>query len=50
MINCSQCGSYPVESDDLPVELPTDLIPDGSGNPLNKIDAFFDYKMFKVWG
>jgi leucyl-tRNA synthetase len=30
----------PVPEKDLPVVLPTDLVPDGSGNPLNKCEAF----------
>jgi leucyl-tRNA synthetase len=34
------CGSVPVPEQDLPVILPEDLVPDGSGNPLNKCDAF----------
>ena len=29
------------------IELPTDIIPDGSGNPLNKIDAFLTIKCSK---
>jgi leucyl-tRNA synthetase len=34
------CGSVPVPEADLPVLLPEDLVPDGSGNPLNKCEAF----------
>ncbi|MBK9359663.1 MAG: leucine--tRNA ligase [Rubrivivax sp.] len=34
------CGSVPVPEQDLPVVLPEDLVPDGSGNPLNKCAAF----------
>jgi len=34
------CGVVPVPEKDLPVLLPEDLIPDGSGNPLNKSVAF----------
>lgn len=34
------CGPVPVPEKDLPVVLPEDLIPDGSGNPLNKCEAF----------
>jgi leucyl-tRNA synthetase len=34
------CGAVPVPLADLPVVLPEDLIPDGSGNPLNKCAAF----------
>jgi len=40
MIHCDSCGPVPVPEKDLPVVLPEDLIPDGSGNPLNKCDAF----------
>ncbi len=34
IIHCDACGSVPVPLQDLPVILPTDCIPDGSGNPL----------------
>lgn len=40
MIHCDACGPVPVPEQDLPVVLPEDLIPDGSGNPLNKCEAF----------
>ena len=40
MINCQDCGSVPVPEKDLPVVLPEDCVPDGSGNPLNKHEAF----------
>ena len=36
------CGVVPVPEADLPVVLPEDLIPDGSGNPLNKCAAFLN--------
>jgi leucyl-tRNA synthetase len=36
------CGSVPVPEKDLPVLLPEDLVPDGSGNPLNKHAAFLN--------
>ena len=36
------CGVVPVPEQDLPVVLPDDLIPDGSGNPLNKHAAFLN--------
>ena len=35
MINCEKCGQVPVPEEQLPVVLPTDVVPDGSGNPLN---------------
>ncbi|HRL22947.1 MAG TPA: leucine--tRNA ligase [Alcaligenes sp.] len=40
IIHCDDCGPVPVPEKDLPVVLPEELIPDGSGNPLNKHDAF----------
>ncbi|AVO33639.1 leucine--tRNA ligase [Ottowia oryzae] len=40
IIHCATCGAVPVPESDLPVVLPQDLVPDGSGNPLNKCDAF----------
>ncbi|MDE2082104.1 MAG: leucine--tRNA ligase [Burkholderiales bacterium] len=40
IIHCEACGSVPVPEQDLPVLLPEDLVPDGSGNPLNKCAAF----------
>jgi leucyl-tRNA synthetase len=40
IIHCPSCGEVPVPEEDLPVVLPEDLVPDGSGNPLNKHDAF----------
>ncbi|OFZ69618.1 MAG: leucine--tRNA ligase [Betaproteobacteria bacterium RBG_16_58_11] len=42
IIHCETCGSVPVPDDQLPVRLPEDLIPDGSGNPLNKCAAFLN--------
>jgi leucyl-tRNA synthetase len=40
MIHCGACGAVPVPDEQLPVVLPVDLVPDGSGNPLNKNEAF----------
>ncbi len=40
IIHCEACGAVPVPEADLPVLLPEDLVPDGSGNPLNKCAAF----------
>ncbi len=40
MILCESCGPQPVPEKDLPVVLPQDLVPDGSGNPLVKSEAF----------
>lgn len=40
IIHCEQCGDVPVPYADLPVVLPTDCIPDGSGNPLKQREDF----------
>jgi len=40
MIHCAKCGTVPVPDEDLPVLLPENLVPDGSGNPLLKDAAF----------
>jgi leucyl-tRNA synthetase len=42
IIHCPACGDVPVPDDQLPVRLPEDLVPDGSGNPLAKSKAFLD--------
>ena len=36
IIHCPACGDVPVPDQDLPVVLPEDCVPDGSGNPLAK--------------
>jgi leucyl-tRNA synthetase len=40
LIHCDSCGDVPVPDDQLPVVLPEDCVPDGSGNPLNRNEAF----------
>jgi leucyl-tRNA synthetase len=40
LIHCADCGVVPVPDEQLPVVLPEDLVPDGSGNPLAKHEAF----------
>ena len=40
IIHCDEHGAVPVPEKDLPVVLPQDCIPDGSGNPLNKHKGF----------
>ena len=40
IIHCPSCGAVPVPDEDLPVVLPEDLVPDGSGNPLARCEAF----------
>jgi len=42
IVHCPACGDVPVNDEDLPVVLPEDLVPDGTGNPLNKLSAFLD--------
>jgi leucyl-tRNA synthetase len=42
IIHCPVCGTVPVPDEQLPVVLPTDLVPDGSGNPLLKDRRFLD--------
>jgi leucyl-tRNA synthetase len=41
LIHCENCGEVPVPDEQLPVTLPEDLVPDGSGNPLAKSAAFY---------
>ncbi len=40
IIHCPEHGAVPVPEKDLPVVLPLDCVPDGSGNPLNKHEGF----------
>jgi leucyl-tRNA synthetase len=42
IIHCPSCGDVPVPDDQLPVRLPEDLVPDGSGNPLAKTPSFYE--------
>jgi leucyl-tRNA synthetase len=42
IVHCKACGAVPVADKDLPVVLPEHLVPDGSGNPLNKTPAFYE--------
>jgi leucyl-tRNA synthetase len=44
IIHCASCGAVPVPDEQLPVILPTDLVPDGSGNPLLKDERFLNVK------
>jgi leucyl-tRNA synthetase len=44
IIHCASCGDVPVPDDELPVRLPEDLVPDGSGNPLAQSEAFLRCK------
>ena len=40
VIHCGTCGVVPVPEDQLPVELPRDVIFDGKGNPLETSESF----------
>ncbi|MBL0243620.1 MAG: leucine--tRNA ligase [Rhodoferax sp.] len=40
IIHCAEHGAVPVPEKDLPVVLPQDCVPDGSGNPLVKHEGF----------
>ncbi|HQR20017.1 MAG TPA: leucine--tRNA ligase [Burkholderiaceae bacterium] len=40
IIHCEACGTVPVPEKDLPVVLPENLVPDGSGSPLSKYEPF----------
>ena len=42
IIHCETCGDVPVPDDQLPVVLPENLLPDGTGNPLAKTPAFYE--------
>jgi leucyl-tRNA synthetase len=44
IVHCEACGDVPVPDDQLPVVLPEDLVPDGTGNPLAKTPAFLETK------
>jgi leucyl-tRNA synthetase len=40
LIHCPRCGDVPVPDAQLPVVLPEELVPDGSGNPLARSSEF----------
>ena len=42
IIHCAACGAVPVPDEQLPVVLPEDCVPDGSGNPLAKRRDFLE--------
>jgi leucyl-tRNA synthetase len=50
LIHCPKCDVVPVPEQDLPVVLPEGLVPDGSGNPLNKTPSFLDCKCPRCGG
>jgi leucyl-tRNA synthetase len=42
IVHCAACGDVPVPDEQLPVLLPEDVVPDGTGNPLNKRASYVD--------
>jgi leucyl-tRNA synthetase len=42
IVHCPDCGDVAVPDDQLPVVLPEDLVPDGSGNPLTRTPSFYE--------
>ena len=42
IVHCPSCGDVPVPDDQLPVVLPENLVPDGTGNPLAKLPSFYE--------
>ncbi len=44
IVHCPKCGDVAVPDEELPVVLPEDLVPDGSGSPLAKSRAFYECK------
>src|SRR4030095_9361735 len=50
IVHCANCGDVPVPDEQLPVVLPEDLVPDGTGNPLARSAAFLDVRCPKCGG
>ncbi|MEE9492085.1 MAG: leucine--tRNA ligase [Gammaproteobacteria bacterium] len=44
IINCPDCGSVAVPEDQLPVELPRDVVLEGTGSPIKSDRSFIDVK------
>jgi leucyl-tRNA synthetase len=44
MVECPKCGDVAVPDDELPVVLPENLVPDGTGSPLAKTPSFYETK------
>ncbi|TVP91605.1 MAG: leucine--tRNA ligase [Pseudomonadaceae bacterium] len=42
IIHCDTCGDVPVPDSQLPVVLPEDVVPDGTGSPLAKMPEFYE--------
>ncbi|MBT3425195.1 MAG: leucine--tRNA ligase [Gammaproteobacteria bacterium] len=41
IIHCDKCGAVPVPEDQLPVELPTDIVFEGVGSPIKKMPEWY---------
>ncbi len=50
IIHCDTCGDVPVPAEQLPVVLPEDVVPDGSGSPLAKMPEFYETQCPKCGG
>ena len=50
IVHCAKCGEVGVPDDELPVVLPEDCVPDGTGNPLSKRSDFVNTKCPKCGG
>ncbi len=50
IIHCDTCGDVPVPAEQLPVVLPEDVVPDGSGSPLAKMPEFYETSCPKCGG
>ena len=42
IVHCEKCGDVPVPTDQLPVVLPENVVPDGMGSPLAKMPEFYE--------
>jgi leucyl-tRNA synthetase len=50
IVICPKCGDVAVPDDQLPVILPEDLVPDGTGSPLAKMPSFYETNCPKCGG
>ena len=50
IVQCPKCGDVGVPDDQLPVKLPEDLLPDGTGSPLAKTPSFYETRCPKCAG
>ncbi len=50
IVQCAKCGDVGVPDKELPVVLPEDLVPDGTGSPLAKTPSFYETKCPKCGG